>query len=132
MKDMKKAMELGLYKRVVEVKDILAGYSHKDINLNNIVDYVVLNACTIEYYTNEDIQILEITQNGIVRTSDGSEKFYIDDFQYYLPSTKFCMQILKCYFRITSDFSKDVWEDIKYYGLSKSCATMLDNLSILK
>lgn len=142
MNDMKKAMEIGIYRRVLEVKDILDTWSNKEgeINPSNIIDYVVLNSCNM--YTTYDIEersVKEIRPDGSCMLSDGEvRKFYREDYQICLPKTKFCMEILKCYFGLIEDFSEDIWEDIQYYGISKSCATMLNEfensgrISILK
>lgn len=121
-------MEIGIYKRVLEVKDILDTWSNKEgeINPATIVDYVVLNACTVEDYK-EDMKVEHIAQDGTVVLEDGTKKaFYREDYQYWLPRTKFVMEILKCYFGLAEDFTEDIWTDIQYYGISKSCATILN------
>lgn len=126
MNDMKKALEVAMYERVKVVKDILAGYKDGELNLKNIVDYIVVNASTVESYIDEDLEIKEVRQDDMVVTQDGTKEFYREDYRYYLPRTKFCMEIIKNYYSLMDNFSEDIWTDIQYYGISKSCATMLN------
>ena len=143
MKDMKEKMFEAMYRRVKEVKDILGGEKEGDVNPHNIVDYVVLNSCkssTFRYgYKREKYEILGFMPEGdlgvvyIARRDDdlGELKpmefdFHVEDFNFGLPRTKFCMEVLRCIYGDMEDFSEDIWEDIRLYGISKSCANMLN------
>ena len=139
MKDMKEAYFEGAYNRVKEVKKLIDNVEYESINPQNIVDYIVLNCCSYYSSYSEDAYIDEITTEGnvvVISPDDDSkniERFNSDDYwneldfwRICLPKTKFCMEIIRAYYGDIKDFSKETWEDIKYYGISKSCATMLN------
>lgn len=152
MKDVKEAMFEGMYKRVVKIKEILEvaecddelamKIKEKDtIDLHNIVDYVVINSCRDIYsYEHgwEGYRVLKISpegEKGVVylghKRDDMAElrpkevEFKIEDYSFLLPTTKFCMEVLRMIYDEAETFSEETWEDIRWRGISRSCRNML-------
>ena len=149
MRDMKEAMYKAMYRRVLTVKDIMANldYRSDELNLDNIVDYVTANAC--DFYNtydesvdedgnlDSDLDVIEMKINNegkaVIISKRETGEVYEDDFditkdewQVFLPKTKLCMEILRAYYGDIEDFTEETWENIRYYGISKSCANMLN------
>lgn len=152
MKDMKEAMFEAMYRRVIEVKELLEvadcdkEYALEikkanSINLHNIVDYVVVNSCRDIYsydYGWEGYRILKISQegeNGIVylgHKRDGiaelrpiEVEFKLENFSFLLPKTRFCMDILRMVYGDMETFSEETWEEVRWYGITRACRNML-------
>ena len=143
MKDIRKAYFKAAYERVREVKDIMANLDNRsdELNLDNIIDYVVANSCDFynTYDDSEDsqLEIVEIkNENGkqiIISKDMETGKVFKEDleeskykWQIFLPKTKLCTEIIRAYYGDIKDFSEQTWEDIKYYGISVSCANILN------
>ena len=150
--NLKEEMYKAMYNRVLVVKDIMANldYRSEELRLDNIVDYVVVNACDFYNTCDEEIDedgcldsnldIFEIKNNnegktviisgrptGEVYENDLEE--VVDEWQVFLPKTKLCMNILKLYYG-DIDIEKfiDSLEEESYYGISKSCAKLLNKI----